>query len=156
MQALGEDALSEQKDAFLQRRKEQPKCCFNFRRYASASIAWADKFSQNSCSLHSTDSPSSLPSNPPPRRSKCSTTHFFLSRLHSHLIKSIETAAAMLHACSPRSPRHPRVKRDSAPWGLWPARRTRTDAAGSTGLASSLNQKQRVGGRGRNPSEALH
>ena len=34
--------------------------CFNFRRSASASIAWADKFLRNSCSLLSTESPSSL------------------------------------------------------------------------------------------------
>ena len=120
--------------------------CFNFRRSASASIAWADKFLRNSCSLLSTDSPSSLhcplPPSAAPLRSKCSTTHFFLSRLPSHLIKSIETAAAMLHACLQRPPRQPWGETRFSSMGTV-AGATDADGRGPTGLASSRNQKPR-------------
>ena len=137
--------MSVQKDTFLQRRKEQSKC-FNFRRSASASIAWADKFLRSSCSLLSTDSPSSLhcplPPSAAPLRSKCSTTHFFLSRLHSHLIKSIETAAAMLHARLSRPPRQPWCETRFNSMGTV-AGATDADGRGPTGLASSRNQKPR-------------
>ena len=104
---------------------------------ASASIAWADTFLRNSCSLLSTDSPSSLhcplPPSAAPLRSKCSTTHFFLSRLHSHLIKSIETAAAMLHACLSRPPRQP--------WG-----ETRFSSMGTVAGATDADGRGRIDG----------
>ena len=47
------------------------------------------------------------------------------------------------------------VKRDSAPWGLWPARRTRKDAGGRgpTGLASSRkSQPEAEGGEAETPA----
>ena len=85
--------------------------------------------------------PSTVPSHPPPLRSKCSTTHFFLSRLHSHLIKSIETAAAMLHACLSRPPRQPWGETRFSSMGT--AGATDAEGRGPTGLASSRNQKPR-------------
>ena len=132
------------------------KMCFNFRRSASASIAWADKFLRNSCSLLSTDSPSSLhcplPPSAAPLRSKCSTTHFFLSRLHSHLIKSIETAAAMLHACLSRPPRQPWGETRFSSMGTV-AGATDADGRGPTGLASSRkSQPEAEGGEAETPA----
>ena len=93
--------------------------------------------------------PSTVPSHPPPLRSKCSTTHFFLSRLHSHLIKSIETAAAMLHACLSRPPRQPwgETRFNSMGTGRRDGRgRTRTDGP------RLLSQPEAEGGEAETPA----